>query len=420
MFYDVLKAEDNLQFNGQAPFFGFGDVSPAAPGGTGPSGLQDPYASAGQADTFPSKPPSKNLDFNAAGFLPFGGSGVFFVDPHLRTPYVFQYNLSIQQQLSQGLVLEVGYLGYSAHKLTGLVDINPFSPGTRARLYGSNFSYLDEFQNIGKANYNAMQVHLKRAFTGMGALGKSFFDVSYTWSHEIDNQSGFRERNSQVPFYNHDQFRASGDTDLRHTVSISGGWDLPFDQLWSHGPKLLTKGWSVYPIFSFRTGFPIDVLSGFTTSRSNPGPSGAGDAGIVRADYNGSTVATLNPSTFQTLANPNSSSSSAGNYYFNPADFGISRLTAANSAKVGLAAYPYGTFPRNALRGPGQTNLDLTISKHFYIFENVNVELRGDAFNVLNHTEFLNPDTTPNSPTFGQISSTSPNRILQLALHLQF
>ncbi len=419
MFYDVLKAEDNLQFNGQAPFFGFGDVFPAGPGNPGPSGLQDPYGSAGAVDPFPSKPPAKNLDFAAAGFLPFGGGGVYFVDPHLRTPYVFQYNLSIQQQIAPGTTLEVGYLGYSAHKMTGLVDVNPFSPATGARLYGSDFSYLSEFQNIGKANYNAMQAHLKRAFTGMGSFGKSFLDVSYTYSHEIDNQSGFRQRNSAVPFYNHDLFRASGDTDVRNVVNISGGWDLPFDQLWSHGPKLLTKGWSLYPILSIRSGFPLDVNAGLKTRLNNPGPSGAGDAGLVRADYNGMSITTLDPSTYRTFTSE-SSGSTGGNFYFDPNTFSTSRLTAANTAKVGLTYYPYGTFPRNGLRGPGQTNLDLTISKHFFFTEKMNVELRGDAFNVLNHTQFSNPDTNPLSQTFGQVSNTYDPRILQLALHLQF
>ncbi len=81
------------------------------------------------SDPFPSKPPSKNLDFDAAGYIPFGGGGVYFVDPNLRTPYVFQYNLSIEQQLPSNLLLEIGYLGYSAHKLTGLVDVNPFHLG---------------------------------------------------------------------------------------------------------------------------------------------------------------------------------------------------------------------------------------------------------------------------------------------------
>ncbi|MDQ2711425.1 MAG: TonB-dependent receptor, partial [Acidobacteriota bacterium] len=143
MFNDILKGEDNLQFNGQAPFFGFGDVFPTPYSGTGVSGLQDPYASANATNPFPSKPASKTLDFNAAGYLPFGGGGVFFVDPNLRTPYVFQYNLNIQQQLPSSILLEVGYVGYDAHKLTGLVDINPFPlSDPTSRLY-PQFSYLN-------------------------------------------------------------------------------------------------------------------------------------------------------------------------------------------------------------------------------------------------------------------------------------
>ncbi len=420
MFYDILKGEDNLQFNGQAPFFGFADVFPTTYTGTGLSGLQDPYGSSGSVDPFPSRPPAHNINFGDAGFLPFGGGGVYFVDPNLRTPYVFQYNMSIQQQLPSNTLLEVGYLGYSAHKLTGLVDVNPIVPGTTHRLYGSNYSYLDEFQNIGKAHYDGLVVNLTRRFSEMGNFGSSFFTVGYTLGHEIDNSSGFRERNSDIPYYNHDAFYGPGDTDVRHTFVMSGGWNLPFDKLWSGGPKLLTSGWSLYPILTVRSGFPLDVFAGLNTTRTNPGPSGAGDAGYIRADLVGTSVAYLNPSQFQQFTNPNAGTTAAGNYYFNPANFDITRLTDLYDARQATTFYPYGTFPRNGMRGPGQTNLDLSISKHFAIWERVNVELRGDAFNVLNHTEFQSPDLTPTDATFGQISTTFDPRILQVALHLQF
>jgi hypothetical protein len=421
MMYDILKGEDNLQFNGQAPFFGFADIFPNTYTGTGLSSLQDPYGSAGAVDPFPSKAPSKNLDFGAAGYLPFGGGGVYFVDPKLRTPYVFQYNLSIQQQLPSTMLLEAGYIGYSAHKLTGLVDVNPFVLGTNSRLYGnSNFSYLAEFQNIGKASYNALEVNLQRRNTSMGKLGSSFFTVGYTLGHEIDNSSGFRERNSAVPAYNHDLFRASGDTDVRHTFVLSGGWDLPFDHLWESGPKVLTKGWSLYPIVTANTGFPLDVGAGLNTSGSRSGPSGAGDAGLVRADLAGQIVL-LNPGNTQTFNNPSAGASSSGNYWFNPADFSISRLVALNKVPGNLLTTPtYGSFPRNALRGPGRVNTDLSISKHFTIREGVILELKGDAFNLFNNVQFKNPDTTVSDPTFGQISTTYDARILQVALHLRF
>ncbi len=418
MFYDVLKGEDNLQFNGQVPFFSGVDFNlPSAT--VGPSGLQDPFAAAGRVNPFPSKPPSPDINFADSGFLPFGGGSVYFDDPNLRTPYVFQYNLSVQQQLPSNIVLELGYVGYSAHGLTSLVDVNPFPIGSFTRTY-PDFSYLDEFQNVSRANYSSVQVNLTRRFSN-STFGNSFFTVGYTWGHEIDNVSGFRQRNSNVPAYDHELFRASGDTDVRQTFVLSGGWELPFDKLWTGGPKLLTSGWSLYPILTMRSGFPIDVFANLNTTTDDPGPSGAGDAGYVRADLVGNTIPILKPSSFQVLANPNNSnSSSGGNYWFNPANFSNARAIALDDAGAITSSYPYGTLPRNTMRGPGQTNLDFSISKHFRIREGMDLELRGDAFNVFNHTEFQNPDTTITDSTFGQISTTYDPRILQLALHLRF
>ena len=104
-------------------------------------------------------------------------------------------------------------------------------------------------------------------------LGTTYFTLAYTYAHAIDNSSGFRERDSRVPFYNHDQFRASSDFDLRHRFVFSGGWDLPFANMWQSGPKRLTKGWSFYSIVSARTGFPLDVLDGLARRRTAPVPT---------------------------------------------------------------------------------------------------------------------------------------------------
>lgn len=441
MFYDILKGEDNLQFNGQAPFFGFVDITnniytrpdPAAT--ASPGYLQQPFASVGVVNPFPSKPPTRDLNFADAGFLPVGGNGVYFVDPHLRTPYVYQYNLSLQQQLANGLVLDLGYLGSDSHKLTTLVDVNPYVPGTANRIYdpgdpnNGTFSYLNEFQNLGKSNYNAFQVSLTKRVTNNRYFGNTFFTLAYTWGHSIDNSSGFRQRSSQVPYFNHNLFRASSDFDVRHSLVFSGGWDLPFDHLWERGPKLLTRGWSLYPIVTWHTGFPLDILAGLSTANTDPGPSGAGDAGIVRADLVGNTVTTFDPRNAQTLAGQ------TGNYYFNPASFSAARANALDTAvsadpTLGIGQFTYGSFPRNGLRGPGFVNADLSLAKHLIFGEGkLDVELRGDAFNVLNHTNFANPSTNINSSTFGTVSyvvgadsSTNPTgpRIIQVAIHLRF
>ena len=431
MFYDVLKGEDNLQFNGAPPFYNEPSVyfSPTNTVGgvntytSDPGFLSNPFGTnnTGTPNGFPSRPPSSTVSY--APFLPLSsGGGIYLVDPHLRTPYVFQYNLDLQQQLISGMVLDIGYVGYSAHKLTSLVDINPFPLGSNTRIYDPDannaiFGNLDEFQNVSNAGYNALQTSVTRRFLS-SKIGGAFFTFAYTWSHEIDNASGFRQRNSLVPYYDHNEFKASGDTDLRNTLTFSGGWDLPFEKL--GGPKLLTKGWSLYPIVTWRTGFALDVNAGLNTTNSDPGPSGDGEPGSVRADLILPTVATYNPRGQQTIGG------NVGNYYFNPLAFSNTALLtldkqAQNDAAALIGQFTYGTLGRNVLRGPGSINTDLTLAKHLIFFrEKLNTELRLDAFNVFNHANFSNPDTNINSSLFGQVSGTNGPRILQIALHFKF
>jgi hypothetical protein len=219
----VLKAEDNLQFNGQSPFFGSAFLGFSAPAGgftSDPGILTNPFAAAGAVNPFPSKPVNHNVNFAAAGDLPIGGGNPFFIDPNLKTPYIYQFNLSLQQQLVNNLTLEAGYVGYLAHGLTGLTDINPFVRGTDTRVlnlaprFQGDYNFMNEFQNVGRAKYNALQFDLTKRMSN-STLGNTFFKLAYTWSHQIDNESGYRQRNTSVPYYNHYQFMASGDFDIR-------------------------------------------------------------------------------------------------------------------------------------------------------------------------------------------------------------
>jgi hypothetical protein len=130
-------------------------------------------------------------------------------------------------------------------------------------------------------------------------------------------------------------------------------------------------------------------------------------------------IAIMNPKHTGTCSNPNTGQTQSGNLYFNCGAF------------VQIPDIPgsgYG-LPRDFFRGPGRTNLDLALAKTTPITERVGAEFRVEAFNVLNHTEFANPDTTLTSGTFGQITSTTfgtgiaalqTQRILQLALRLMF
>jgi len=156
---------------------------------TGPANLlSQPFVAAGQPNPFPSKPPPGNLDFGAAGFLPVGGGGVYYVNPHLRTPYIYQYNLSVQRELMHNLTLEVSYIGSDSHKLTALKDGNPFILGSNTRLFNtqpgttsSSFSYLEEFNNAVQANYNSMAVGLQKRYSNT-PIGDVQFQFSWTRS----------------------------------------------------------------------------------------------------------------------------------------------------------------------------------------------------------------------------------------------
>ena len=429
VFYDVLKGEDNLQFNGAPPFYAEPNLYFNALDGTetGPTGyLSNPFETnnTGTTNGFPSKPPNSNISYSS--FLPLStGGGIYLVDPHLKTPYVYQYSFNVQQQLPASMMLEVGYIGYSAHGLTSLVDINPFPLGSDTRIYNpdssnSIFGNLDQFRNVSNANYNSMTVNLTKR-TGETRLGSAFFTLAYTWGHELDNASGFQERNSAVPYYNEHEFYASGDTDVRNNLVFSGGWDLPFDRMWQRGPKLVTRGWSLYPIITWHSGFPIDVLAGLNTTNTDPGPAGDGEPGLAHADQVAQSVNIYNPRTNQTI------NGNTGNYYFNPNALSNARLldldnlAQANPAAL-IGQFTEGTLGRNALRGPGAVNADLTLAKHFTFREKFTAELRLDAFNVFNHTNFDNPNTNINSSQFGQVTTENAvlPRILQVALHLQF
>ena len=424
VFYDILKGEDNLQFNGQAPFFGFAALffTPPAPITKEVNIFSDPFGNAGVANSFPSKPPAKNIDFGASGFLPFGGGGVFFVDPHLRTPYTYQYNLSFECELGKNMVAQASYVGSSSHKLTALVDANPFILGTTNRFFNTlpgndngGFSYLLQFANVGNANYNSLELSLNKRLGEIRFIGNTYFTLAYTLAHSIDTVSGFRNRNSQVPSYDSKLFRADSDYDVRQRLVFSGGWDLPFDHAWSSGPSRLTKGWSLYPIVSWRTGFPLDVFAGFSASTSQAGPSGAGDRQIIHANLVGGSVTVFNPKLPQTF------NGTPGNFYFNPANFSNTDFPTSAQAVANPALRTYGTLPRNAFRGPGRANFDLALAKTTAIFgERVKLEFRAEAFNVFNTVQFRNPDTTITDGTFGQILDTFDPRIIQFALKLNF
>ena len=480
IFYDVLKGEDNLQFNGAPPFYSEPFVSypclqpsptattnclsgtPVQPAATtaGFPFYSQPWATSTTPivpNPFPSRPPNPATAFSTTtgDFLPFGGGSIFFVNPHLHTPYTYQYNLSVQQQLAKRTIFEINYVGSSAKGLTSLEDVNPFDLNTVIGPNANPTRILNEkqsaalsafclandggsaicplssalaFSNVGFASFNSMEASLTKQNGDNRFIGNTYFTLAYTYGHGIDNASGFRNRDSQVPYYNIGQFRAPSDFDVTNRITFSGGWDLPLARTWASGPSWFVnkglKGWSLYPILSWRTGFPLSINSQLGVNPNVPGPSGAGDAFLANADFapGVNRITLLNPRRTGSCNNANTGLVNTGNLYFDCSAF-------LAIADVPNLSNPYGDTPRNFFRGPGRTNLDLALAKNTAFSERVNLELRLEAFNVFNHAQFANPATNLLSATFGQISSTTlgtgvtalqTQRILQIAARLTF
>jgi len=213
------------------------------------------------------------------------------------------------------------------------------------------------------------------------------FLASYTWSKSIDNASSFE--NSVNPI-DPRRSRSLSLFDARHRFVFSNYWQIPSPstRLWT---RHLFAGWALSGIFTLQSGFPIRM-----TSQS--------DQELMNS-YNFETVGEPQQIAPFRRLNPQSS----GGYYFDPASF--------SDAALGQI----GNTPRTLCCGPGIANLDLGIHKTFNLTEAAKLEFRTEVFNVLNHTQFLNPDgNTTDGAAFGQVSAARDPRLIQLALRLTF
>ena len=432
VFYDVLNGQDVQWQNGTPPFYSaselFFNTGEVPSNGPAPF-MTNPYAAAGQVNPFPSKPLSPSTNFATAGFLPFGPSSVL-IDPNQRNPYTYGWNTTIQQALGGGMALQVGYVGSSSHKQIVNEDPDSFIPGTTLRplnlqpglQYPNAFAQMSVDKSIGDSNYEGLLTSLTKRLGDSRIFGRTFFTVAYTWSKTMSDQDAYRTNISSL---NQHQFYAPSTINVPRRFVLSGGWELPFDHLWQSGPKRLTQGWTLYPIFSTQAGLPVDFSAGISQTSTKPGPAGDGDPGLVRPDWAGGPEQMLNPRNVETFTV--NGRQVTGHFFFNPSALYIpacfsSTAIPGSGAPGACPAATYGDLQRNTLVGPGLTNLDLSLEKKTAITERFQLLFRAEFFNVLNHTEFLGTvgQVSIRSTLIGQSTSTNPPRIGQLALKLVF
>ena len=298
------------------------------------------------------------------------------VDPGLLNGRAQSYFAGVQHRVAENFTLEVNEIGtYGRRLITNDVINRAFSTATGDR-YNPNLTDIAYRSGQGYSNYNALAVVARyRPARGMVQL-------SYTWSHTIDNQSdalrgdffdlsftniqayGPNGRATFSQQFNTQSDRGSSDFDQRHNLVVFSYWNLP-EPFGRSKFGFLTRGWTLAELAAFRSGFPYAIN----------GPT---------AQLNGQSYAFNNRAN---IIDPNQVFIPAqpvpgGERLLNFADF-----TAAAPGAIGNGG-------RNAFGGPWFYNVDLSIAKSFglrWLGEGGRMTFRADAFNVLNHANLGNP-----------------------------
>ena len=366
------------------------------------------------------------------------------IDPNFKNPYIQSYNFNIEEQLTPSTGLIVGYMGSKGTHLRIARNLNQLAlvGGALVRPFpalsasspidpGAALGNITEVTSGAGSDYNAVVVELNRRLSH----GLQFIS-SYTYSKSIDENSLNTQGTILQNSLNLAANRGLSDFDVRHRIVVSGFYELPF-----RGRRLtaLMSGWEVGTIVQAQTGNPLNL----TTSIANfTGTVPLVAGGGLRPDLLSSVTNTGNPA--QWLSNAVVCQNYSGPLPATPAPALPACSSTPNAAftlpctysnvPTASGAYPiisntchFGNLGRNALTGPSFVNTDLSLVKNTKLTERMNLQFRAEAFDVLNHPNFGNPNLNAQSSTFGRITSTrfptgdfGSARQLQLSLKVQF
>ena len=350
---------------------------------------------------FPFEEPVTEAQAQAADFSP--NSEIIAMDPDFATPYIQQYNLSVQYQLGRDWMAEVGYVGRKSSKIFNSHDINSpvYIPGvdengnplstTANNQQRRPFPFISKLEvesTSANANYNSLQLKLNKRFSkGLTA------NTSYVWSKSLgwnvplgEGGGGTRDQSNHRLDYG----RLAWDAPHRFVNSFL--WDLPWMANATGAKGAILGGWGVQGIISFQSGFPFSVLCGCDSLRQGRFVSTANQIGNAELSGGRSQGEKLKE-------------------WFNTA--------AWETATIGTV----GESGINILTGPGFVNTDLAVSKTFALpyKEGHQLMFRAEFFNLTNNTNFANPGNNLIAPNFGQILGASGTpRVIEFALKYIF
>ncbi|MEJ7607278.1 MAG: hypothetical protein WKF37_13685, partial [Bryobacteraceae bacterium] len=310
----------------------------------------------------------------------------FHINPNLPTAMMNQWSFSVERALWRNAGFEAQYLGSKSTHLDRSFQVNQPSPGAGAialRQPNPRFGNIRMIQNDMIASYNALSIIYRQRYTaGLTML------MSYTWSKTLDVTTDSNGGGAPMDAYNWRLDYGRSNWDIPHRFVSAWTYELPFLRGSTNAfVKNIIANWQTNSIITAQSGFPFNV-----TVPGDPANIGFGNQ---RPNL---------------LRQPTS-------------DCGEGKLTAciARDAFALPSAFTFGNAPRNALRGPGFVNIDFSIFKNLVFTERLQLQIRGEAFNLFNTPAYGNPNAVFNTPQFGSVTSTqNNNRQIQLGVKLLF
>jgi hypothetical protein len=354
--------------------------------------LTNPYGSLpGGVDPFPIYYSPSNPQFIAP-------STVYGFPLNFHLPYTYQFNFTVEHQITKDFTLGAGYVGSLGRRLPFAYDLNYPYPAANATTANVNarrpidtnvLSNIYSGESIGNTAYNGLQVTWeKRMSRHFGVKG------FYTWSKAIEDMT--LENNTLIgnveDFHNLALDRGRSDFDRRNSSVTSVIWDMSYFEKTNPFLKAVINGWQLSGIITLQSGLPFSVVTGADTNLDGNANDRANVSGNASLD-------------------PHRSRSAVTAEWFNTADFSLP------------ASGTDGNSGRDVMTGPGTKNVDLGLFRNFRFREHFVLQARGEFTNGFNLVNLSNPNGTYSTAvnnTFGKILTAAQMRQVQLGLRLSF
>ena len=346
--------------------------------------------------------PSTNNQTGQTASAPFFPGNFQNLSYNYHNPATSQFSLGVQREVAPSMVAAIQYVGMTAYhqNVERAINTLPLSDvtdreavatkGANSNLYRiyPGFASVTQIENTTNSNYNSLQAALR-----MDSRHGLTFQFSYTYSHEIDIQSGDLTSTNQQnsggqlsnPF-NTNYDRGSGTIDRRNVFTANYVYNFPF---FLHSSSALKRsllgGWQISGITVAQSGNPVNATY-------TPDTLGLGGGTTNR------------PNKVQNVSYPHKQLA-----WFNTGTFGAPLAPWAGGTGNG-----YGTAGKDTIVGPGLFNWNMSLFKSFQLIkEGMQIQLRAESYNTFNHTEWNNIDTQFTDKNFGQITSTYDPRTWQ-------